>query len=185
MADYTLPTISKPEKVKKNQVLLVASGDLRPSANQKCWPAQQEMEQALAKPSPKRATNSCGLILIRRPRSTVFIGSQREGIEVFRKIDPQAKLIVAEAVWQYSHHVLPGLLTHEGPDADRRQLVGHLAGPGRHAEPERLAHQGRPQVLDALERRLHRRVLHARPGDLAGEGRAQASYTDTCGRSPK
>ena len=25
------------------------------------------------------------------------------------------ELIVAEAVWQYSHHVLPGLLTHRGP----------------------------------------------------------------------
>ena len=37
-----------------------------------------------------------------------FIASQREGIEVFRAIDPRAPLIVAEAVWQYSHHVLAG-----------------------------------------------------------------------------
>jgi L-fucose isomerase-like protein len=44
-----------------------------------------------------------------------FIASQREGIEVFRKIDPRAPLIVAEAVWQYSHHVLAGLTTHQGP----------------------------------------------------------------------
>ena len=28
---------------------------------------------------------------------------------------PQAPLIVAEAVWQYSHHVLHGLITHKGP----------------------------------------------------------------------
>src|SRR5690606_37315276 len=28
---------------------------------------------------------------------------------------PTAPLIVAEAVWQYSHHVLAGLRTHQGP----------------------------------------------------------------------
>ena len=30
-------------------------------------------------------------------------------------LDPEAPLIVAEAVWQYSHHVLAGLTTHRGP----------------------------------------------------------------------
>ena len=44
-----------------------------------------------------------------------FIDSQKMGMEVFRKLDPQAPLIVAECVWQYSHHVLPGLFTHRGP----------------------------------------------------------------------
>ena len=34
---------------------------------------------------------------------------------VFAGIDPDAPLIVAEAVWQYSHHVLAGLITHRGP----------------------------------------------------------------------
>ncbi len=37
------------------------------------------------------------------------------GIEVFRDIPTDAPLIVAEAVWQYSHHVLAGLTTHRGP----------------------------------------------------------------------
>ena len=37
------------------------------------------------------------------------------GLEVFRSIDPAAPLIVAESVWQYSQHVLPGLSTHRGP----------------------------------------------------------------------
>jgi hypothetical protein len=36
-------------------------------------------------------------------------------MEVFRTIPPDAPLIVAEAVWQYSHHVLHGLITHKGP----------------------------------------------------------------------
>jgi hypothetical protein len=44
-----------------------------------------------------------------------FIDSQKRGIEVFRALPPDAPLIVAEAVWQYSHHVLPGLMTHRGP----------------------------------------------------------------------
>jgi len=115
MADYRLPTMSKPERVKKHQVLLVASGDLRLSANQKCWPAQQEMEQALA-----RAVADAGCELVRahafKPAEQHgFIGSQAEGMQVFRQIDPKARLIVAEAVWQYSHHVLSGLVTHQGP----------------------------------------------------------------------
>lgn len=44
-----------------------------------------------------------------------FIDSQKMGIAVFRKLDPAAPLLVAESVWQYSHHVLPGLSTHRGP----------------------------------------------------------------------
>ena len=44
-----------------------------------------------------------------------FIGSQIEGVDVFRKIDPKAPIIVAEAVWQYSHHILHGLISHKGP----------------------------------------------------------------------
>jgi hypothetical protein len=115
MSDYLLPATSKPSKVQKNQVLLVASGDLRLSANQKCWPAQQEMEQALT-----RAVADAGYELVRaheyKPAERHgFIASQKEGMDVFSRIDPQAPLIVAEAVWQYSHHVLSGLITHKGP----------------------------------------------------------------------
>jgi L-fucose isomerase-like protein len=44
-----------------------------------------------------------------------FIDSQAYGMEVFRHIPPKSPLVVAEAVWQYSHHLLPGLTTHRGP----------------------------------------------------------------------
>ncbi|HEX3602069.1 MAG TPA: fucose isomerase [Lacipirellulaceae bacterium] len=96
-------------------VYLVASGDLRSSANQVCWPAQKEMERQLI-----TAIESFGYKVIRghqeRPGSGHgFISSQREGIEIFRRIPSKAPLIVAEAVWQYSHHVLAGLTTHRGP----------------------------------------------------------------------
>lgn len=44
-----------------------------------------------------------------------FIDSQRMGLTVFRDIPADAPLVVAEAVWQYSQHVLAGLTTHRGP----------------------------------------------------------------------
>lgn len=44
-----------------------------------------------------------------------FIDSQNYGMKVFHSIPNNAPLIVAEAVWQYTNHVLPGLLTHRGP----------------------------------------------------------------------
>jgi L-fucose isomerase-like protein len=112
---YQLPELVKPSKVKKSQVLMVTSGDLRPSANQACWAAQKEMEEALS-----RAVADAGYELVRahpyKPdEKHGFIASQKEGMRVFAGVDPGAKLIVAEAVWQYSHHVLSGLLSHKGP----------------------------------------------------------------------
>ncbi len=44
-----------------------------------------------------------------------FIDSQRRGMEVFRAIPLDAPLVVVEAVWQYSHHLLHGLYSHQGP----------------------------------------------------------------------
>jgi hypothetical protein len=112
---YETPEIDRPPRVKKNQVLLVVNGDLRLSANQKCWPAQREMEAALT-----RAVAEAGFELVRahpykEAEEHGFIGSQREGMQVFAGMDANAPLIVAEAVWQYSHHVLHGLVTHRGP----------------------------------------------------------------------
>jgi hypothetical protein len=104
-----------PKSRKKKTILLAASGDLRPSANEQCWPAQHEMEQQL-----ERALEGLSCRLVRahpyKPgQKHGFIGSQKEGIEIFSRIDPKAPLIVAEAVWQYSHHVLAGLISHRGP----------------------------------------------------------------------
>lgn len=116
MAKYTMPAADSPAAaVTRGDVLLVASGDLRPAANQVCWPAQKAMEASLTE-----AVRACGKLLVRghpydEAQKHGFIGSQRQGMDVFRRLDPDAPLIVAEAVWQYSHHVLPGLTTHRGP----------------------------------------------------------------------
>jgi len=96
-------------------ILLVANGDLRQSANEVCWPAQQAMEQTLT-----AAVAKLGYKLVRAhpyvpARKHGFIQSQKEGMAVFAQIDPTTPLIVAEAVWQYSHHLLHGLISHRGP----------------------------------------------------------------------
>jgi len=96
-------------------IQLIASGDLRLSANQVCWPAQEAMEKQLT-----TAIAAEGYQLVRaHPFDPAtkhgFIASQRQGMQIFRGIDPDAPLIVAEAVWQYSHHILAGLTTHRAP----------------------------------------------------------------------
>jgi hypothetical protein len=102
-------------KNSKRTVLLVASGDLRLSANQTCWPAQAAMERALGEALAAEGWTLQRAHPVKAKEKHGFIESQREGMEVFRGIDPKAPLIVAEAVWQYSHHVLAGLSTHQGP----------------------------------------------------------------------
>lgn len=115
MVSYALPQLVEPEPVGENEAILVASGDLRLSANQKCWPTQEAMEKKLIEAFAREG------ITVRRghPYDPVekhgFISSQRMGMDVFRKIHPDARVIVAESVWQYSHHVLPGLKHHRGP----------------------------------------------------------------------
>jgi len=109
-------TQSRKTSSRKNKtVLLVANGDLRLSANQNCWAAQKEMEATLT-----QALANLGYTLKRahpyKPKQKHgFIQNQKEGMEVFASIDPTTPLIVAESVWQYSHHLLHGLISHEGP----------------------------------------------------------------------
>ena len=96
-------------------VYLVASGDLRLSANQACWPAQADME--------KKLESALGAMDIKVTRAHSyddtlkhgFIFSQRMGMDVFSSIPEDAPVIVAIAVWQYSYHVLAGLRDHKGP----------------------------------------------------------------------
>ncbi len=96
-------------------VYLVANGDLRLSANRKCWPAQEAAERAVTS-----AIEGLGREVRRGhpfdpEKGHGFIDSQKYGMQVFREIPPDAPLVVVEAVWQYSHHLLHGLYTHKGP----------------------------------------------------------------------
>lgn len=101
--------------LRPREVFLIASGDLRLSANQVCWPAQEDMERRITE-----AFATEGITIKRgHPYDAKlkhgFIWNQRMGMDVFKNIPPEAPLIVAEAVWQYSHHVLAGLRDHRGP----------------------------------------------------------------------
>src|SRR5580698_7395615 len=102
-----------PKSPKK--VLLVANGDLRQSANEVCWAAQQAMEKSLGAALAKLGAQLVRAHPYRPELKHGFIHSQKDGMAVFASIDRDAPLIVAEAVWQYSHHLLHGLISHRGP----------------------------------------------------------------------
>jgi len=100
---------------RERDVVLVASGDSRLLANQRCWPAQEALEAHVS-----RAFAELGRRVVRgHPVDPVkrhgFIDGQARGITIFRGIDPDAPLVVAEAVWEYTSHILAGLVRHRGP----------------------------------------------------------------------
>jgi hypothetical protein len=115
MSIYALPEpLVRPDPIPYT-IYTVASGDLRLSANVKCWPTQQQLETDFA-----AAVQDLGWSVQRAhdadpEKGHGFIDSQRMGIEVFKAIPPTAPLVVVDAVWQYSHHVLAGLRSHQGP----------------------------------------------------------------------
>lgn len=115
MSSYVMPDVYTPVPVASDEVFLVANGDLRQSANEVCWAAQANLEKMLTE-----AFASQGIRLRRaHPYDAElkhgFIYNQRMGMNVFEKIHPDAPLVVAESVWQYSGHLLAGLISHKGP----------------------------------------------------------------------
>jgi hypothetical protein len=133
MSAYPMPEIREPEPVGSDVAILVSSGDSRMAANREGWPAQEKMEGSLTEAFAAEG------ITVKRGHAYDpklehgFIWSQAMGMEVFQRIHPRARLIVAEAVWQYSHHVLAGLRDHRGPiltvgnwSGQRPGLVGLL-----------------------------------------------------------
>lgn len=115
MTPYATPQITTPPPIADNEAILIANGDLRLSANQVCWPAQAAMEQAVVEAFAREG------ITVKRGHQYDpdlqhgFIWNQRMGMDVFKSIPKDARLIVAESVWQYSHHILAGLRDHQGP----------------------------------------------------------------------
>lgn len=97
------------------EVVLITSGDLRLSANQVCWPAQQELERKLTECFAKEGVAVKRAFPVDASVGHGFISSQRMGMDIFSGIDPGANLVFATAAWQYSHHVLPGMRSHRGP----------------------------------------------------------------------
>jgi hypothetical protein len=115
MTEYALPRpLTRPQALPRT-LYTVASGDLRLSANVSCWPTQEKLERDFA-----AAAADLGWSVQRghdfdAQKGHGFIDSQRAGIKVFKNIPSDAPVVVVDAVWQYSHHVLAGLRAHRGP----------------------------------------------------------------------
>ncbi|UFU05895.1 fucose isomerase [Ruania halotolerans] len=125
---YAMPSLSEPPAAPERTAYLVASGDLRESANSAGWPTQVELERII---SDAFAANGWQVVRANEVDPATghgFISSQRMGLEVFTTIPPDAPLIVAEAVWQYSHHILAGLRTHRGPILTAANFAGAWPG---------------------------------------------------------
>lgn len=123
-----MPVPHQPVAAEPRTAYLVASGDLRTSANRAGWPTQEAVEIALA-----AAFASLGWSVHRghcfdSAKGHGFIDSQRMGLEVFRGVPADAPLVVAEAIWQYSHHVLAGLRAHRGPILTVANFAGDWPG---------------------------------------------------------
>src|SRR5699024_4203397 len=115
MTTYDMPVplaeLSAPAKT----VYLVASGDLRESANTAGWPTQVELEKILTDAFAEHGWRVERAHEVDPETCHGFISSQRMGMNIFATIPPDVPLVVAEAVWQYSHHVLAGLRDHRPP----------------------------------------------------------------------
>ncbi|WJL96988.1 fucose isomerase [Microbacterium sp. ET2] len=112
---YLLPAIQDAPPATERTAWLIASGDLRESANIAGWPTQIEMETKIAAVFAEEGWNVQRAHPVDPVTGHGFISSQRMGMDVFRDIPRDTPLIVAEAVWQYSHHILAGLRTQRGP----------------------------------------------------------------------
>jgi hypothetical protein len=115
MTEYAVKRVSSPMPVAEGTILLLGNGDLRESANKVCWPAQEKMEAEITAAFEAEGVKVKRAHPFLPERGHGFISSQRMGMDVFMGIHPDAPLIVAEAVWQYSENVLAGLEHHRGP----------------------------------------------------------------------
>ena len=128
MSTYLVPETSTKPTAEPETVYTVASGDLRLATNVKTWDMQQQVEREFA-----AALNQLGWQVKRAhgvdpAKGHGFIDNQRRGIRVFAGIPAEAPLVVIEAVWQYSHHVLAGLRDHQGPILLAANFAGDFPG---------------------------------------------------------
>jgi hypothetical protein len=127
-ARYAVPTIPEPAPPAPREVVLVSSGDLRHAANVAGWPAQQELEAQITGALAEEGW------IVRRGHAFDpavghgFIWNQRMGMDVFADIHPDSPVIVAEAVWEYTHHVLAGLRSQRGPVLTAANWSGQWPG---------------------------------------------------------
>lgn len=125
---YAFPVTAERPVAEPRTVYTVANGDLRLTTNLKTWAMQQQVEGEFAAAlaelgwSVKRAHG------VDPVTGHGFIDNQRRGMDVMASIPLDAPLVVVEAVWQYSHHVLAGLRDHTGPILVVANFAGDFPG---------------------------------------------------------
>ncbi|HEY3544908.1 MAG TPA: hypothetical protein VGK17_02310, partial [Propionicimonas sp.] len=128
MSTYLVPEIPTKPAAEPKTVYTVASGDLRLTTNVKTWDMQQQVEREFAAAIAElgwKVTRAHGVDPV---KGHGFIDNQRKGMNVFAGIPADAPLVVIEAVWQYSHHVLAGLRDHKGPILLAANFAGDFPG---------------------------------------------------------
>ena len=112
-------------------ILLFVSGDLRERANRFCWPAQGELDRRLTAAFADHGHRLVRAHSVKPGPDHGFLSSQREGMDAFAEIDPDASIVVAEAIRQYSHRLLGRLAPHLGPMLTVANWSGQWPGPVR------------------------------------------------------
>lgn len=128
MTSYAWPTTTERPETEPKTLYVVANGDLRLTTNVKTWAKQQEVEQQFADAAAKFGWSIKRAHEVDPEKGHGFIDSQRRGMEVFKSIPKDAPLVVIESVWQYSHHLLHGLRSHEGPILVVANFAGDFPG---------------------------------------------------------
>ena len=97
-------------------LVLIANGDRRRFANAACQKAQMECERQL-----REAFSELGYNVVRAHQEVDpetghgFIETQAQGADVLSRIPKDAPIVIAEAVWQYSNHIVYPLWEWIGP----------------------------------------------------------------------
>lgn len=115
MLNLSLPHEANILTTQPGEVFMVTNADLREPANVICWPTQKLFEQRLATALEKLGYCLRRAHSVNESRGHGFISSQKEGSDLFARIDPDAPVIVLLTAWQYSHHIAPSLVHHRGP----------------------------------------------------------------------
>ncbi len=111
-----------------NSVTTIANADLRLAANQKAWPTQSRVENVLSGLFADMGVSTHRAHPFDPEKQHGFIDSQYRGMEVFRSINPNRALVVINTTWQYSHHILHGLLSHRAPILTIANFSGQWPG---------------------------------------------------------
>ena len=123
-----------PKEAEEGVIYILANGDLRDSANKTCWAEQAKMEAELTaviesiEYAPGKKYRVERLHDFDPLLGHGFINSQAMGNKVLRKLPKNAKVILAEAVWQYSHHVVPDLVEQIRENGAQLLTIANYSG---------------------------------------------------------